>query len=267
VFAPEVPDEVTGAELDREVRKELSSLSKDTARDVARHLVMTARLLDDEPELAWLHAIAARDRAARLPSVREAAGLAAYRTGRYAEALAELRTARRLTGSSTHLPIMADCERGLGRPERALALAVSPEAHSLDLEGRVEILIVAAGARSDLGQDEAAVVTLHVPQLRTRARAPWVARLRSAYADALAAVGRDEEARHWLAMAADVDEDGSTGAAERLAELDGVTFVDSDDDLGDDDAEADDAEAEGAAADDAEAHELASHGLPEPGDA
>jgi tetratricopeptide (TPR) repeat protein len=229
VIAPDLPDDVTGGELDKEVRRELSSLSKDAAHDVARHLVMTARLLDDDPELAWQHAVAARDRAARLPSVREAVGLTAYRTQRYTEALAELRTARRLTGSSIHLPVMADCERGLGRPERALALAVSPEAHKLDLEGRAEVLIVAAGARADLGQHDAAVVTLHVPQLRTKAREPWVARLRSAYADALAAVGRHDEAREWLALAAEVDEDGSTGAAERLAELDGVTFLDEDD--------------------------------------
>lgn len=186
---------------------------------------MAGELLDEDAEAAWAHAEAARRLAGRIGVVREAAGLAAYRCGRYDVALAELRTARRLTGSSVHLPMMADCERGLGRPERALAMLTAPEAGVLDRAGRVELLIVAAGARADLGQLEAAVVTLQVPQLKARAREPWLARLRSAYADALAAVGRAEESRHWLALAAGVDDEGLTGAGERLAEQDGVIFV------------------------------------------
>ena len=232
--APEVPDDVTGAELDKDARRELTSLSKDAARQVSRHLVMAGRLLDEEPELAWEHALAARGRAARIGIVREAAGLAAYRTGRFAEALAELRTARRLSGSADHLPLMADAERGLGRPERALAIAVSPDAAALDTEGRIEMLIVAAGARADLGQLDAAVVTLDVPQLHGKGRSPWLARLRSAYADALAVVGREDEARHWLEAAAEADEDGSTGAADRLEQLDGIELHDLDGDTDDD---------------------------------
>jgi len=228
--APEVPDDVTGAELDKDARRELTSLSKDAARQVSRHLVMAGRLLDDEPELAWEHALAARGRAARIGIVREAAGLAAYRTGRFAEALAELRTARRLSGAADHLPLMADAERGLGRPERALAIAASPDAAALDTEGRIEMLIVASGARADLGQLDAAVVTLDVPQLHGKGRSAWLARLRSAYADALAAVGREDEARHWLEAAAEADEDGSTGAADRLEQLDGIELHDLDDD-------------------------------------
>ena len=58
----------------------------------------------------------------RVGVVREACGIAAYRTGRWAEALSELRAARRMTGRDDYLPIMADCERALGRPDRALAL-------------------------------------------------------------------------------------------------------------------------------------------------
>ncbi|MFN0280913.1 MAG: hypothetical protein ACKVZ6_02960 [Kineosporiaceae bacterium] len=240
-----MPDDVTGAELDRSVRAELSALRPETGREVARHLVMTGRLLDEDPETAWRHAVVARDKAARLASVREAVGLAAYSTGRYAEALAELRTVRRLTGSNVHLPVMADCERGLGRPERALALAVSPEAHRLDLEGQVEMLIVAAGARSDLGQDEAAVVTLQVPELKARTQATWLARLRSAYSDALAAVGRADEAAHWMQRALDADVDGEAGIAERLADDDGLVFDDLYDGLEDEDDIVGDGEDEG----------------------
>jgi tetratricopeptide (TPR) repeat protein len=221
---------VTGGELDRDVRAALSGLSSVAAKDVARHLVMVGRLIDDDPEAAWRHALAARARAARIGLVREAAGLAAYRAGHYAEALAELRTARRLTGSDEHLPVIADCERALGRPERALAIAASPEVARLDVERRVEMLIVEAGARADLGQLEAAVVTLHVGLLDSRSRAPWVARLRLAYADALASVGRDAEARHWLERAADADPEDLSGVHERLAESDGVLLTDLEED-------------------------------------
>jgi tetratricopeptide (TPR) repeat protein len=191
-------------------------LAAPIAVEVSRHLVMAGRLIDDEPELAWAHAAAARGMAGRLAIVREAAGLTAYRSGRYAEALAELRTARRLSGSNEHLPVMADCERGLGRPERALTMVTSPEAASLDRAGQVELRIVAAGARLDLGQAEAAVVTLQTADLESRTAAAWLARLRAAYAGALAAAGRAEEAQVWWHRAADVDETGETGAAVQL---------------------------------------------------
>jgi tetratricopeptide (TPR) repeat protein len=207
---------VSGAELDKEVRRELLGLAAHTAKDVSRHLVMAGRLIDDDPEQAWAHACAARDLAGRVSVVREAAGLTAYRSGRYAEALAELRTARRVSGSNVHLPIMADCERGLGRPERALAVATSAEANLLDEGGRIEMRIVAAGARLDLGQPEAAVLTLQIAELTRRPAMPWQARLRAAYSDALAAAGRHEEAQQWLQRAAEVDETGETGAADRL---------------------------------------------------
>ena len=232
---------MTGAELDRQVRGELGTLSRDNATAVARHLVMTARLLGDDPEAAYAHAMAAQRRAGRVGLVREAAGIAAYQVGRYEEALRELRTARRLTGSSEHLPVMADCERGLGRPERAIELAATPEARELDRAGELELLMVCAGARQDLGQLEAAVVMLQVPELRAQLRSGSVesrvtrARLMSAYADALAAAGRTAESRTWLEKAADEDDSAVTGAAERLGRYGDEYIVDVLDDDDDDD--------------------------------
>jgi tetratricopeptide (TPR) repeat protein len=157
------------------------------------------------------------------------AGVAAYRAGRYDEALAELRAARRITGSPAVLPLMADSERGLGRPERALALAASKEAATLDRAGKVEMKIVESGARRDLGQSAAAVLALHLPELRARGQHPWLARLRYAYADALVADGRPDEAREWFGFAAEVDLEGETDADERVAELGGVLFLTADD--------------------------------------
>ncbi len=98
----------------------------------------------------------------------------------------------------------------------------------LSPEEAIELLIVAAGARADLGQRDAAVAMLQVRELTSDE--PWVARLRYAYADALLAVGRNEEAREWFARAAEVDEDAATDAAERLLELDGVVLDDPDED-------------------------------------
>lgn len=219
VADPPVDEDVTGRELDEEVRGELNALPAGSAATVARHLVMAQRLLDDEPERAYEHAMAARRRAGRIGVVREAAGVAAYRAGKYSEALAELRAARRMTGSAEYLPMMADSERGLGRPRRALDLSHDPAVIGLDTAGRIEMLIVAAGARRDLNEHEAAAVSLQVPELRSRSREGWVVRLRYAYADALLAAGREKEALRWFVRAAEADVDGETDAAERAAEL------------------------------------------------
>lgn len=216
---PPLPDDVTGDELDRAVRAELASLASLNAQAVRRHLVMAGRLLDEDPEAAYAHAVAARNRAGRVAAVREAAGLAAYATERYAEALAELRAARRMSGDQSLLPLMADCERGLGRPERALAIASSPDADRLDAASRIELLIVASGARRDLGQPDAALLLLQGPELRPGRRRPWSARLFYAYAEALLAAGRRSEAVTWFGHAAAADDEDETDAEERLVEL------------------------------------------------
>ncbi|WP_051426288.1 hypothetical protein [Jiangella gansuensis] len=216
---PVVDEDVTGRELDQEIRDELNALSGPAAAAVARHLVMAQRLLEDDPQQAYEHAMAARRRAGRIGVVREAAGVAAYLAGKYADALAELRAARRMTGSAEYLPMMADCERGLGRPRRALDLSHDPAVTALDTPARIEMLIVAAGARRDLGEHEAAAVSLQVPELRSTTKEEWVARLRYAYADALLGAGRDKEAARWFVRAAEADVEGETDAADRAAEL------------------------------------------------
>ena len=227
---PRLPDDITGKELAPDVRRSLSGLTSENADIVAKHLVASGRFVDIDAEVAWQHAQAAQRRGGRIAAVREAAAIAAYKAGHFREALSELRTVRRMTGDDSYLPLMADCERGLGRPERALDLATSREVAGLETEAKVEMLIVAAGARHDLGQHEAAVVSLQVPQLRTKSRAAWRARLWYAYADALISVGREADAREWLVRAAEADTDGETDASERLDELDGIVFDEEFDD-------------------------------------
>ncbi|MBA9006242.1 hypothetical protein [Thermomonospora cellulosilytica] len=224
---------MTGDELDAEARAELRTLPRDLATKVARHLVMAGRLIDEEPDVAYQHARAARRLASRVGIVREAAGLAAYHAGEWADALAELRAARRLRNTEeAYLPILADCERGLGRPERALDLAKSPAARRLDQADRVELRIVESGARRDLGQHDAAVVTLQIPELRDKQLRPWSARLFYAYADALLDAGREKEAVEWFARSAAADRDGVTDAPERYAELEGLEIIDLEDEIG-----------------------------------
>lgn len=224
---PRIAEGVTGKELDRSVHQQLRTLSKENAEGVARHLVMVAALLEaDDLAGAEAHAETAVRRAGRVAAAREALGLVAYRKGDWARALSEFRTARRLSGSAHMLPLMVDCERGLGRPERALDLATSPEAKALAVEDRVELAIVVSGIRRDLGQPDAARLALEIPQLTSTARKPWSARLAYAYAEALLATGAEAEARTWFARAADRDEELQTDASERLAELDGVVLTD-----------------------------------------
>nr|WP_218929645.1 tetratricopeptide repeat protein [Streptomyces sp. Rer75] len=222
-----IPEDVTGDEIDKDVRQELLSLPKTLAEDVAKNLVMVAKLLDEEPERAYQYSRVALRLASRVAAVREAAGFASYAVAKYSEALAEFRAARRMTGNNDLWPVMADCERGMGRPERALAMAGEPEVQKLDRAGQVEMRLVAAGARRDMGQADAAVVTLQSPELASNSVQPWTARLRYAYADALLAVGREDEAREWFAKALEADQGGTTDASDRLAELDGVEFVDA----------------------------------------
>ncbi|WP_413250617.1 hypothetical protein [Sinomonas flava] len=164
---------------------------------MSKHLVMAGRLIDDDPEAAYQHALAASRRGGRIGAVREAVGMTAYAAGRYDDALREFRTFRRITGSSIHIAHMADCERGLGRPEKALELAHSDERNMLDNAGKAELAMVASGARADMGDYKGAVEELEIPQLDINRAFSFSPRLFEAYADALSAAGRSDEAAKW----------------------------------------------------------------------
>lgn len=215
--APELPEGVDSSDLDEEARRELRTLPRPLAETVAKHLVAAGELVDTDPEAALKHARYAKAKASRVPIVREALGLVSYHAGNWAEALSELRAVRRMTRTDVHVAVIADAERALGRPERALDLA--KEAKGLPRDVEIELRIVAAGARRDLGQLDAAVVSLQGPDLNPAKREPWSARLFYAYADNLAAAGRRDEAVKWFLHAAEADDDEETDAAERAAEL------------------------------------------------
>jgi tetratricopeptide (TPR) repeat protein len=220
----EVPEGVTAEQLDPEVLAELRTLPAHLADAVARWLAAAAA--EPDPDRAYDYAVQARRLATRVGVVRETAGVAAYRAGRWADALAELRTARRLTGRAGSLPLIADAERALGRADRALAVIHDPEVRQLDRATQIELLIVESGIRRDEGRAAAGAAVLQVPELTDGVRRPWSARLAYAYADALLDAGRPEEAREWFGRAAALDTAEETDAAERYELLDSVDIED-----------------------------------------
>lgn len=216
---PDLPEGITGAELDRGVRAQLKGLPEKLAARVARHLAAAGAFIDDDPELAYRHALAARARASRIAVVREAAGETAYAAGHYAEALSELRAAKRMNGATDYLPIMADCHRALGNPEQAIKLAKSPSVSNFSSEAKAEMTLVEAGARRDMGQLDAALRTLELAPLTSKSRSAWVVRLRYAYADTLEAAGREADALAWFHRTHAIDSDELTDSAERADQL------------------------------------------------
>ncbi|WP_216364162.1 tetratricopeptide repeat protein [Subtercola boreus] len=194
---PDVPEDVSVKELDKGAFNELKTLSKENAEGVAKHLVMVARLIESDPELAHKHATSASRRAGRIAMVRETLAITAYATGDFALAIRELRTYRRISGSNEQLALMVDSERGLGRPDRALELGRSVPRESLTPASQVAVAIAMSGARLDQGQPEAALAELHIPQLDAKRAYTYSPELFWAYAEVLDDLGRQGEAAEW----------------------------------------------------------------------
>lgn len=194
---PVLPDDVQPKDLDRGARTQLKTLSKENADEVARHLAMVARLIQSDPALAHAHAVSAARRAGRIAVVRETLAITAYSTGDFALALRELRTYRRISGKDDQLPLMVDSERGLGRPDRALELGRSVPRSSLPAEVQVLLAVAMSGARLDLGQPDAALAELEIPQLDPTKAFSWSPVLFDAYATVLEDLGRSAEAEEW----------------------------------------------------------------------
>jgi len=189
---PWVDQEITGEEIDKKIKFQLESLTPGNAKSVARHMVALEKLLEINPLEAHQHGKEIVYRAGRLGIVREKAGIAALRAGEFQIAQKDLRAASRITGSKEILPYIAQCEVALGNPRKALEIAGKIKESELSREGRVEMRIAAAGARSALGEHDAAVLTLTCAELNEK-DAAWSLRLHRAYRDALLAAGRKNE--------------------------------------------------------------------------
>ncbi len=188
---------MTGRDLNGAARNELKTLSKENAEEVARHLAMAARLIDDDPALAHEHALAASRRAGRIAVVRETVAITAYATGDFALALRELRTYRRISGKDDQIALMVDSERGVGRADRALEVGRAVDRAALPVDVRVELAIAMSGARLDLGQPERALQELDIPELDPHRAFSWSPGLFAARAAVLEDLGRTDEAAQW----------------------------------------------------------------------
>ena len=220
-----MPASITGQELDRGTLNELRTLPEPLALKVARLLVAARQAFErGDLDVARAFVEAAKRRAARVAAVRAAAGEMAYAMGDFAVALSDLKAARRIAGGSEYLPIIADCERGLGQPVRAIALLQPILRARVDPQIRIEALLVVAGARADLRQFDAAVLTLKVPELTTLPAGTARARLQYAFAQSLRRAGRADEAREWMHRAAASDLELATDAQDVCDAWDGLAF-------------------------------------------
>ena len=227
---PEVPAEVTGRDLHGAARNELKTLSKENAEEVARHLAMAARLIDEDPVLAHEHALAASRRAGRIAVVRETVAITAYATGDFALALRELRTYRRISGRDDQIALMVDSERGVGRPDRALEVGRAVDRASLSAEVRVELAIAMSGARLDLGQLDRALQELDIPELDPDRAFSWSPALFAARAAVLEDLGRTDDAAQWRHRAEVAEEAlGASGADEEVVVVDEIDELAPDD--------------------------------------
>ena len=219
--SPLIPDEITEKDLELGLRVQLKTLTPENAERVARHLAMVGLLIDQDPELAHEHALAAAARAARIGLVRETVGITAYTIGDFAVALRELLTFRRISGSNDQLPLMVDCERGLGRPDRALELGRSVDRASLLPGVRVNLAIAMSGARLDKGENDLALAELQIPELNPEKVFPYSVPLFFAYADTLEILGKDAEAKRWFSLAerAQVALDGNPGPEDEVFQV------------------------------------------------
>ena len=212
---PPLPDNVLSEDLHISVRAQLKTLSQDNQEFVARHLQMVALMIDHDPELAHRHALAASKKGGRIAVVRETLGITAYTIGDYALALRELLTHRRISGLNDQLPLIIDCERGMGRPERGIEAATGVDRSKLDVGVRINLAIALSGARLDQDQPKLAQQELEIKELSPKAVYEQSPLLFRSYAEVLRELGKD--GTEW--------DDLATRAERALAEVEGETFA------------------------------------------
>ncbi len=225
--SPLIPSEITPEDLDMGVRVQLKTLTAENAEMVARHLAMVSLLINDDPQLAHKHALAASRRASRLAVVHETLGLTAYATGDFALALRELLTHRRLSGSNDQLPIIVDSERGMGRPERALEAVSGVDRTKLPVGVRINLAVALSGARLDLGQAKLAKQELEIKELSPKQVFEQSPLLFRSYAEVLRELGDDGS--EWDTLADRAERAISEAAGEVFDLVEEITIPTSED--------------------------------------
>ena len=194
---PELENRFAGKELDRAVLRDLSTLSEDNAMVVGRHLEAASFYAEIDAPRALQHAIAAKNRASRLAIVRETVGIMAYVNQDFTLALAELRTAQRISGSNDQIALIIDCLRGLDRSNEGLKIARELDRESLPREAQIDLAIVLSGIRLDRDETDRAYAELQIPHLDPTNATPECVGLFDANAEVLEEMGRADEAAQW----------------------------------------------------------------------
>lgn len=158
---PKMPKGIEWSMLSTDDRERLRGLSKEHAENIGLHILAAYTLEERDPELALEHAKWVAHQASRIDFARETLAFVAYRQGDYKLALREFRTAFRMNGFLDYLPFIADCERGMGEPKRAIETAMSDDAKYLRGESKAEMFLVYAGALGDLELWNKAIEIVH----------------------------------------------------------------------------------------------------------
>lgn len=158
---PKMPKGLEWSMLSTDEKERLRGLSKEHAENIGLHMLAAYALEEDDPQLAMEHAQWVARQASRVDVSRETLAFIAYRQGNYKLALREFRTAYRMNGYGDYIPFMADCERGLGNPQKAVDIALSDDAKRLQGEAKAELFLVYAGALADLDLFDKAVEIVH----------------------------------------------------------------------------------------------------------
>lgn len=200
--------------LSKDEKERLRGLSKEHAENIGLHILAAYALEESDPKAALDHAKWVARQASRIDFARETLAFITYRQGDYKTALREFRTAQRMNGYDDYMPFIADCERGLGNPKKAVEIALSDEAKGLNGEAKAELFLVYAGALGDLGLWDKAIEVVH--KLDTSKGLPGAYRMRALQAEQyfLEEAGRGDEAAELDPVLekleqryADVDED------------------------------------------------------------
>ena len=158
---PKMPKGIEWRMLTTDDRERLRGLSKEHAENIGLHILAAYTLEESNPELALEHAKWVARQASRIDFARETLAFVAYRQGDYKLALREFRTAFRMNGFLDYLPFIADCERGMGEPKKAIEVAASDDAKYLRGEAKAEMFLVYAGALGDLKMWDKAIEIVH----------------------------------------------------------------------------------------------------------
>ena len=158
---PKMPKGIEWSMLSSDDRERLRGLSKEHAENIGLHILAAYTLEERDPELALEHAKWVAHQASRIDFARETLAFVAYRQGDYKLALREFRTAFRMNGFLDYLPFIADCERGVGNPKKAIEVAMSDDAKYLRGESKAEMFLVYAGALGDLEMWDKAIEIVH----------------------------------------------------------------------------------------------------------